>query len=68
MRKILTSTAKLDFLPERYQRVLTKKTLLNIFRRLIVDNFIVIYQVDIVKNEVYILHIFHRAQNYLRFL
>lgn len=38
------------------------------YRKIIIDNYVIIYEVNHFKKEIYILHIFHSRQNYLDLL
>ena len=51
--------------PERYSKVYDIRDIKNDnIRKLLVSNYIIIYQVDNIKKQVFILHIFHGSQNY----
>lgn len=63
--KIKSSLATLEYFPEGYSsRKLKDKT----YRKLIIDNYIIIYEVNKDTGQVFILHIFHGSQNYLHLL
>ena len=64
--KIIDSIKKLNLFPEKFSKVKNFKNL-NL-HRLIINNYIVIYEVNNEKAEVYILHIFFYNQNYLNLL
>lgn len=64
--KIIDSIKKLNLFPEEFSKVKNFKNL-NL-HRLIINNYIVIYEVNNEKAEVYILHIFFYNQNYLNLL
>lgn len=59
---IISKVSSLSFFPERYQKIYNSKYF-NI-RKLRINKFICIYQVDNFTKQVYILHIFHGRQNY----
>lgn len=61
--KIINSIKELNLFPEKFSKVKN----LNL-HRLIVNSYIIIYEVNNDKNEVYILHIFIYNQNYLNLL
>lgn len=54
----------LSIFPERYSKINRNDITENI-RKLPINKFVVIYQVDNEKEEVYILHIFSQKQDYL---
>ena len=37
----------------------------NIYRRIIVNNYIILYTIDDIKNIVYIAHIYYGGRNYI---
>lgn len=61
--KIINSISKLNYFPKKYFK-LTNYNL----HRMIINNYVIIYQVDNINQKVYILHIFHNAQDYLNLL
>ena len=63
--KIKNEILSLESSPERYSKIYDIKNIKNCnIRRLLVKNYIIIYQVDNIKRQVFILHIFHGSQNY----
>lgn len=64
--KVRKSVLELNEFSERYSRLSNygKARELNI-RRLLIENYIIIYRVDNERQQVFILHIFHSSQNYL---
>jgi len=63
--KIMKSLFSLKIFPERYAKIYTlnNKEYSNI-RRLTIDKYVIIYEVNNTTNEVFILHIFHGTKNY----
>ena len=66
--KILNAVFSLKYFPERnrdasYYGICDKYT-----RRLRVEKYIILYDVDIYNKDVYITHIFHSKQNYLNLI
>ena len=59
--KIKNSILNLNFYPERFPILNNTKTL----RKLLINNYIIIYKINNKTNDVFILHIFHGNQNYL---
>ena len=60
--EIRNTVSSLEILPERYSRLkLNSKNI----RKLPVNKFVITYEVDNEKDEVYILHIFSQKQDYL---
>ena len=54
-------TNSLHFFPEMHTKINHKN---HVFRKLHVNKYLVIYEVDNNTGQVYILHIFHGSQNY----
>jgi len=63
--KIKKSILSLNFFPERFPKVPSVNYQNHNLRKLIIDKYIIIYEVQNNSNEVFILHIFHGSQNYL---
>lgn len=67
-RKIYTevrnTVSSLSIFPERYSKINDKFNTKNV-RKLPINKYVVIYEVDNEKDEVYILHIFSQKQDYL---
>ena len=66
--KIMNNVLALENLPQRnpdlmYYGIYDKHS-----RRLRVENYIILYDVDVSNLEVHILHIFHSKQNYLNLI
>ena len=64
-KKIRNKILSLQYLPERYSRIFKSKFKNRNLRKLLINNFIIIYEVKNDTNEVFILHIFYKKQNYL---
>lgn len=62
LKLITRKLEQLKYFPEINSKFFIQNTE---FRKLILKKYIVIYQIDSQKNEIYILHIFHGNQNYL---
>lgn len=68
-KKIINEIFSLSIHPERYSKIhhkLNSDTLT--LRKLPINNFVVIYEVDNLTHQIFILHIFHCNQNYLNLL
>lgn len=64
--KIIKNLSSLSLFPERYPKI---SNLNNInLRKLIIDNYVIIYETNHSTKQVFILHIFHSSQNYLNLL
>lgn len=64
--EIRNTVLSLEIFPERYHKIgETKKIQEENIRKLPINKFIVIYQVDNENNQVNILHIFSQKQDYL---
>ncbi len=63
--KIKEEILTLEYFPERYSRICeNEKIKKQNYRKLPINNYIIIYQVDNKFHNVFILHIFHGSQNY----
>lgn len=58
--EIRNIVSTLSIFPERYTKLDYKENL----RKLMINKFIIIYKVDNINNQVYILHIFYEKQDY----
>ena len=63
--KIKNTISNLFYFPEQYPKI-ENDTSDNI-RKIVIDNYIIIYQVKKDARQVFLLHIFHYKQNYLKF-
>ena len=61
--KILEQIYSLEYFPNRYSRIQDTE-----LRKLLIENYIIVYYVYNSKQEIYILHIFHKSQNYLNLI
>lgn len=67
--EIRNTISTLSVFPERYHKINKfKKVRTENIRKLPINKFIMIYEVDNKKEEVYILHIFSEKQDYLNLL
>lgn len=66
IRKIQEEISDLDYMPRKYKR-LKKSRDIGIHQRT-VNNYNIIYQIDIKIKKVYILHIFYSKRNYLKLI
>lgn len=62
---ILNIISSLTFMPERFMKLSTKLNKSNNLRRLIVNNYIIIFEVKTNTHQVFILHIFHSSEDYI---
>lgn len=63
--KVKESVLSLNLFPERYSKILITNYSNHNLRKMVVNNYIIIYEVNNVSFQVSILHIFHSSQNYL---
>ena len=64
--EIKNTVLSLEIFPERYHKIVQTKNIQDEnIRKIPINKFIVIYQVDNEKDEVYVLHIFSQKQDYL---
>lgn len=55
----------LESFPEIYPIIKIKN---NLVRKIVINQFIIIYQINYNQKEIHVLHIFHSKQNYLNLL
>jgi len=67
-KKVISEINSLQFMPERYKRVQIKSDKAQNIRKMIINNYVIIYEVDNNYGQVFILHIFHTFQNYTNIL
>ncbi len=61
--------SSLDLFPERYSRVsLNPNSKYHNLRKMPVDKYVILYEVNNINRTVYILHIFYGRQNYLYYI
>ena len=63
--RILAKLNSLKYFPEVYIKMQIKDIE---FRRILLKNYVIIYQIDFIYREVLILHIFHGNQDYLNLI
>lgn len=68
-KKILTSLYSLEYFPEKYLKLtnISNSKYTNL-HRLIISNYIIIYEIKHDIGQIFVLHIFHCSQNYLNLL
>ncbi len=64
-KKIRNKILSLQYLPERYSRIFKSKFKNRNLRKLLINNFVIIYEVRNDTYQIFILHIFNKYQNYL---
>ena len=64
-KKIKNKILSLQYLPERYSRIFKSKFKNRNLRKLLINNFVIIYEVRNDTYQIFILHIFNKNQNYL---
>ena len=58
----------LTFMPERYARIYNSKDKTRNIRKLPVNNYLIIYEINKNTGQVFILHIFHCSQDYFNLI
>lgn len=66
--KIKNSILSLNLFPERYPKISIIKSTKRNLRKIIIGNYIIIYEVDNINYQVFVLHIFHCKQDYIKYL
>ena len=65
MRKMRNSVMDLAESPRLYAKIEKKDRMKKEFRRIVVDNYIILYKIDENKKTVYISHMYYGKRNYL---
>lgn len=65
MRKMRENVMDLAESPKIYAKIEKKDRMKREFRRMVVDNFIVLYTIDENKKTIYISHMYYGRRNYL---
>lgn len=68
VKKLLNSISNLSYSPEKYIKIQYFDNKKKNIRKMLVDNYLVIYEVNNKFEQVFILHIFHCSQNYFNLL
>lgn len=66
--KIINSLENIKIFPRLYPKIKSKKYLEKELRKLVIDKYVIIYEVDDLHEKINLLHIFHSSQNYLNLL
>ncbi len=64
-KKIRNKILTLQYLPERYSRIFKSKFKNRNLRKLLINNFVIIYEVRNDTYQIFILYIFNKNQKYL---
>lgn len=67
-KSIVNELNSLEYLPERNKKIESFNYKERNIRKLLFKNYIIIYEVNNNKNQVFILHIFHTSQNYFNLI
>lgn len=65
MRKMRQSVMDLAESPKIYMKIEKKDKRKREFRRMVIDNFVVLYTIDENKKNIYISHMYYGRKNYL---
>lgn len=65
MRKIKEKVLNLSKTPKLYKKIEKTKKIKREFRRMIVNNYVILYTVDDDKKIVYISHMYYKRKDYL---
>ena len=68
LKKIINSISSLDYLPERFLKIHNYHDSSKNLRRILVNNYVIIYEINKNIGKIYILHIFHKNQDYFNLL
>ena len=65
MKKMRENVMNLAETPEIYKKIEKKDRIKREFRRMVVDNYIILYTIDESKKIIYISHMYYQKRNYL---
>ena len=65
MREINNKVVNISYFPRMYSRLITKKIKFNKYRKIVIKNYIILYQIHDIKREIEIVHIFNSKSNYI---
>lgn len=65
MRKMKNTIMDLEESPKLYMKIEKKDRRKREFRRIVIDNYIILYTIDEEKKTVYISHMYYGRRNYL---
>ena len=66
LTKTIDKIFELETYPEMYMKLKKIDKLKNIYHRMVVNNYVVLYTIDYENNKVYISHIVYGKSNYLK--
>ena len=67
MKKMRENVMNLAETPEIYKKIEKKDRIKREFRRMVVDNYIILYTIDESKKIIYISHMYYQKRNYLQY-
>ena len=65
---VIKKISSLSFMPERYTKIFNLKDKTRNIRKLPVNNYLIIYEINKNTGQVFILHIFHCSQDYFNLI
>ena len=65
MRKMRDTILNLQHSPKLYMQIEKKDKLKRVFRRIVIDKFIILYTIDEERKTIYIVHMYYEGRNYL---
>ena len=65
MKKMRDNIMNLNKNPKIYMKVETKRKIRKEFRRMVVNNYVILYTVDEERKKVYISHMYYGKRNYV---
>lgn len=63
--KIIKALHSLQYFPSRHSKVNMMSQNGKKLQKIVVDNYIIIYEIDVTNLQIFILHIFCKGQNYI---
>ena len=65
-QKVIKKIYSLQYSPQRNMKIYNYWDTSRNLRKIKIDNYLIIYEVNLIQKEVIILHIFHDSQNYFK--
>lgn len=68
MNKVETTTQSLKDMPEAYMTIKKYSELEMEYRRIVINNYVIIYTISEEKNSIYIVHMYYGGSNYFKYI
>lgn len=68
MNKVETTVQSLKDMPEAYMTIKKYSELEMEYRRIVINNYVIIYTISKEKNSIYIVHMYYGGSNYFKYI